>query len=334
MNRSAFGSAPPASAPSTDGTADALNAVEGTGEANYATGPAEDGLTLGQRAAGLPGLGVNMLSQAAQGVPIIGAGVNKAAAGLASLVNGRSVADNEATGQGISDDFAAAHPGLTTAARIGGAIVGTLPLIEAAPGAFGMEGPAAVRLAAGAGSGAALGAGDAAVRGDDAGKGALYGAAGGALGPMLEGGAYAAGKIAGGVGKVAGAVRDVAAPFTAAGQQRTAATIVRDAMSTPDATIPALGQDGTILPGVKPDGIPAIRRSRPRSARNGGARQPEQGAEVHSPRRTAERRSGRSDRRHRAGRIAHDGSQRLHGAGPCGRGAGRRSRDRRQSQGG
>ncbi len=252
LNRSAFGSAPPASAPSTDGAADALNAVEGTGEANYATGPAEDGLTPGQRAAGLPGLSVNMLSQAAQGVPIIGAGVNKAAAGLASLVNGRSVADNETTGQGISDDFAAAHPGLTTAARTGGAILGTLPLIEAAPGAFGMEGPAAVRLAAGAGSGAALGAGDAAVRGDDAGKGALYGAAGGALGPVLKGGAYAAGKIAGGVGKVAGAVRDVAAPFTAAGQQRTAATIVRDAMSTPDATIPALGQDGTILPGVKP----------------------------------------------------------------------------------
>ena len=247
---------PPATAdqsiPDDRGTQAGLDAVEGTGRANYDAGPAEDGLTVGQRAAGLPGLGVNMLSQAAQGVPIIGAGVNKAAAGLASLVNGRSVADNAATGQGISDDFAAAHPGLTTVSRIGGAIVGTLPAIEAAPGVFGMEGPAAVRLVTGAGSGAGLSAADAALRGEDAGKAALYGAAGGALGPVLEGGAYVAGKAAGSASKLVGAVRDATAPFTASGQEATAARTVRNAITDPGATLPALAQDGTLVPGSAP----------------------------------------------------------------------------------
>ena len=248
----ARGDAGPQTIPDDQGTQAGLDAVEGTGRANYDAGPAEDGLTPGQRAAGLPGLGVNMLSQAAQGVPLVGAGVNKAAAGLASLVNGRSAAENEATGQVISDDFAAAHPALTTASRIGGAVVGTLPAIEAAPGIFGMEGPAAVRLVTGAGSGAALSAGDAALRGEDAGKAALYGAAGGALGPVLEGGAYVAGKAAGAAGKLTGAVRDAAAPFTAKGREVAAATTIRDAMATPDTTLPALVQDGTLVPGSAP----------------------------------------------------------------------------------
>ncbi len=240
------------SIPKMDGAGAALDAVEGTGRAAYDTGPAEDGLTTGQRAAGLPGLGVNMLAQAAQGVPIIGAGVNKAAAGLASLVNGQSVADNEATGNQVSSDFETAHPALTTAARIGGAIVGTLPAMEAAPGVFGLEGPAAVRLAAGAGSGAGLSAADAALRGEDPGKAALWGAGGGTLGPVLEGGAYAAGKAASAVGKLAGSVSDVAAPFTASGQEATAAATVRNAMSDPATTLPALATDATLVPGSTP----------------------------------------------------------------------------------
>ena len=240
------------SIPRTDGAGAALDAVEGAGQANYDTGPASDGLTPGQRAAGLPGLGVNMLAQAAQGVPIIGAGVNKAAAGLASLANGRSVTDNEATGTAISDDFATSHPALTTAARIGGAVVGTLPAMEAAPGVFGLEGPAAVRLVAGAGSGAGLSAADAALRGEDPGKAALWGAGGGALGPVLEGGASAAGKLTGAAGKLAGSISDVAAPFTSSGQEATAAATVRNAMSDPSTTLPALAKDGTLVPGSQP----------------------------------------------------------------------------------
>ncbi len=207
INRAAFGAPPPVSPapvqpadylPGASRTASAAPAdpsatldPEGTGSANYDTGPASDGLTPGQRLAGLPGLGANMLAQAAQGVPVVGAGVNKLAAGLAGLVNGRSQADNEATGAGISADFAQAHPALTLASRLAGGAIGTAPLIAAAPGAFGLGegGTLATRLGLGASSNALLAATDAGVRGDDVRDAAILGGGLGAAGPV-------AGKIA------------------------------------------------------------------------------------------------------------------------------------------
>ncbi len=233
VNRAAFG-APPAASPAPQQPADYLPGAsrtasaapadpsasfdpEGTGAANYATGPAEDGLTPGQRFAGLPGLGVNMLSQAAQGVPVVGSQVNKLAAYLASAVNGKDVADNAATGAGISSDFAAAHPALTLGSRLAGGAIGAAPLMAAAPEAFGLGtgGSYAAQIArpfAGAASNAALAAADAGARGDDVKGAAILGGGLGAAGPV-------AGRLAelgvGGLTRGVGTVRNLLSDYLA-----------------------------------------------------------------------------------------------------------------------
>ncbi|MCJ2089585.1 hypothetical protein MKK88_26875 [Methylobacterium sp. E-005] len=122
------------------------------------------------------------------GVPIIGpyalSGLEHAAAGVRSLQSGEPYADELKRVQGYSQQTADANPGATTAGEIGGGIVGTAPLIAAAPAVFGAgSGGLALRSAASMGTGAIMGGADSAVRsgGDpiEARNGAI---AGGALG--------------------------------------------------------------------------------------------------------------------------------------------------------
>ncbi|MDH2313328.1 hypothetical protein [Methylobacterium brachiatum] len=127
-----------------------------------------------------------------EGVPVIGpsllGGVNRAVAGVRALKNDTRYSDELANVERFGERTAAEHPIAAGAGEIGGGIVGTLPLMAAAPAAFGISGAALpARMAASAASGAGLGGADAAVRsGGDVGAiemGAVIGGGLGAAGP-------------------------------------------------------------------------------------------------------------------------------------------------------
>lgn len=126
------------------------------------------------------------------GIPVVGpyalSGLEHAAAGVRSLQSGEPYADELKRVQGFSQQTADAHPYATTAGEIGGGVVGTAPLIAAAPAAFGAGvGGLGVRSLASMGTGAVLGGADSAVRSggdlDIARQGAITGAAFGAAAP-------------------------------------------------------------------------------------------------------------------------------------------------------
>lgn len=139
----------------------------------------------------------------ATGVPIIGGTLNKldaaTNAALAPLLNrffapdqqlpeatfgeryAHSLKDQEA------DDkrFASDHPVIDTAAQLTGGIVSTIPVMAAAPKAFGLIGTMPEMVKNGALSGAALAGADAITRGDSVGDAAVTGGIiGGAAGPV------------------------------------------------------------------------------------------------------------------------------------------------------
>jgi hypothetical protein len=103
------------------------------------------------------------------GIPVVGpyllGGLNRTAAAVRTLQNGTSFPDEMKNVQGFSDQTAAQNPKSTLAGEIGGGIVGTAPLIAAAPAAFGVgAGGLAARSGASALSGALLNGADSAVR--------------------------------------------------------------------------------------------------------------------------------------------------------------------------
>ena len=108
--------------------------------------------------------------------------------------------------QGTTD----AHPYATTAGNLIGATAATVPLVAAAPAAFGIGGSSGLgAVAAGAGSGAAIGGADAAVRsgGDPSQviKGTVIGAVAGGAGPAV-------GRVVGlGANKLLNAANDIGA---------------------------------------------------------------------------------------------------------------------------
>lgn len=158
-------------------------------------------------AAGVAGDGTAAIGRGLiNGVPVVGpyllAGVNRAAAGVRALANDTKFSDELANVERFGERTAAANPIASTAGEIGGGVVGTLPLVAAAPAAFGAgAGSLMARTAASLASGTALGGADAAVRSDgDAnaiGWGAGIGAGLGAAGPV-------AGRL---VGKAVTAIR-------------------------------------------------------------------------------------------------------------------------------
>lgn len=133
------------------------------------------------------------LTGALDGIPIAGpilkAGTERAAAGLASLVDGDSYAANLQQAQDASKNAADAHPVIHTAGEVAGAVGGTIPMVMAAPAAFGGGGGSlAARTALSTISGGALGGTDAAVRSggdrDAVTSGIKWGMGGGLVGPV------------------------------------------------------------------------------------------------------------------------------------------------------
>ena len=143
------------------------------------------------------------------GVPVLGpallGGIDHADAAVRSLTGDGRYSDEMAKAQGYGADVAAEHPIAHVAGEVAGGIAGTVPLMMAAPAAFGAgAGGLAVRSAASLASSGTLGGADAAVRsGGDleaTKKGALAGATLGAIAP-------GAGQLVGaGVRAVAGRV--------------------------------------------------------------------------------------------------------------------------------
>lgn len=158
---------------------------------------------------------------ALDGLPVVGpairSGVEHARAGVDSLVNGTPFAQELAEAQGSAKANTENYPATAITGSIAGGVLGTVPLLAAAPVAMGVKGASlAGRAIAATTSGGALGATDAAVR------------SGGDLNQTLVGGGIGAGLgaagplVAKGIGKVAdglasrGADRAVAAASKAA----------------------------------------------------------------------------------------------------------------------
>ncbi|MFK5600260.1 hypothetical protein ACFZ8E_25155 [Methylobacterium sp. HMF5984] len=127
------------------------------------------------------------------GVPVVGpyltAGVNKAVAGVRALQHDTKYSDELRNVENFGRATAAEHPIADMAGQLAGGVVGTLPLVAAAPAAFGAgAGGLAARTGASLLSGGVLGGADAAVRNDGdlaaTKDGALIGAGLGAAGPI------------------------------------------------------------------------------------------------------------------------------------------------------
>ena len=144
---------------------------------------------------GVPGSGAAAVGRGIiDGVPVIGpyllGGVNRAAAGIRSLQNDTKFSDELKNVEAFGNETAKANLGATTLGEVMGGVVGTLPLVAAAPAAFGAgAGSLAVRTGASLASGGILGGADSAVRSDgDVGAtktGAAIGAGLGAAGPIV-----------------------------------------------------------------------------------------------------------------------------------------------------
>lgn len=178
---------------------------------------------------------------AVEGLPVVGPyarqGVEAAAAGIGSALTGQPFGEVRSEMAGMADRAAEQHPNFNLGGQAAGAVAGTLPLVLAAPGAFGAgAGGLLARSAASAASGAALGGADAAVRsgGDlDATKsGALWG---GGLGLVAPGVGQLVGK---GVGKIAERVRGPAGAERAFGRAAGA-----DAVDDIGARLASMGDD-------------------------------------------------------------------------------------------
>lgn len=155
-----------------------------------------------------PGMGTSFALGAIEGVPVVGpylkSGVESAAAGIASMLSGDDYDLVRKDMSEISDMAKKANPKSNIVGNVTGAVAGTLPLVYAAPGAFGAgSGGLLGRTLASSASGAALGGADAATRSgsdpDAIKSGLLWGAGLGAVAPGV-------GALVGkGVGKLAGA---------------------------------------------------------------------------------------------------------------------------------
>lgn len=153
------------------------------------------------------------------GIPIVGPslekGVVNADAWVRNKLYGEPQDQTVPAMQGEVANSQGAYPKTTTAAGVGGAAAGLLPLGETALGAraLGLEGSLPLKIGQGALGGAAIGGADAAARGNDP-------AAGAALGLGLGIAAPAAGKAIGTVAKgIFNALpMSAAAPFSGLGQ--------------------------------------------------------------------------------------------------------------------
>lgn len=160
------------------------------------------------------------------GVPVVGpymlGGVNRGVAAVRSLQNGTTFPEELKKVEEFGESTAKANPWSTFGGEMGGGVLGTLPLVAAAPVAFGAGAASLpVRMGASMASGGVLGAADAAVRSDGDADATAFGAKVGA-GLGLAGPAIGAG-----VGK---AVRS----FTSKGRSQALVTEAIDGISDKD----------------------------------------------------------------------------------------------------
>lgn len=148
---------------------------------------------------------------ALDGIPVIGgylkAGVERARAGVDSLMNDTKFSDELVEAQGSAKANTANYPWTATAGKITGGVVGTAPLVAMAAGLMG-AGAAGLRTRALASmaSGGAIGGADAAVRSGGDGHETLQGAAiGGGAGLAAP---LAAAGVGAGVRKIADIARN------------------------------------------------------------------------------------------------------------------------------
>lgn len=140
------------------------------------------------------------------GVPVVGpyvlGGIDRAVAGISALANDRKFSDELERVQRFGKATKEANPVASTVGEIAGGIAGTIPLVAAAPAAFGAGtgGLAARSLASGL-SGVALGGADSAVRNGGDAKATATGAA---IGGVLGGAGPGVGRL---VGKGVAALR-------------------------------------------------------------------------------------------------------------------------------
>ena len=185
--------------------------------------PPDEGMSFGENARLATGKWLH-------GLPLAGPAIFSGAQHLRSAIRGEDIANVQAR----DEQLAERNPGLATGAEIVGGIAGTMPMVAAAPAAFGAaagQGIAA-RLGLGALSGGLLGGADSAIRapegqkGDAAWKGAAIGGAVGLAAPVLATG------VARGVSRAATAIRGIRP--TGSAVNRFAAAATRDRFD-PDA---------------------------------------------------------------------------------------------------
>ena len=150
-----------------------------------------------QTVMGGPGGGLQFMNS----LPIVGPSILKAGAGINALANGDLYATERALQTSQMSEYAAQHPIASTAAQIGGGVVGSGAMVAAAPAAFGIDAGAglATNALAGAATNATVSGADAAARGASpasVGTSALIGGGLGALAPALGAGVNALGRVA------------------------------------------------------------------------------------------------------------------------------------------
>lgn len=165
------------------GSALAASAAQGASATSPATSEAQPSALMAS------GGGLEFMNS----IPIVGPGILAAGAGVNSLVNGNSYANERALQQQQMAQFQSQNPGTALGARIAGGIVGSAPLMAVAP-ALGIGGNALLGAgvsgadtAARGGSVPAIGA-NAAFGGAVGGLGAAIGSGVGAIGRGLSGG--------------------------------------------------------------------------------------------------------------------------------------------------
>jgi len=170
-----------------------------------------------------------------EGFPVVGPALlglaQRGAAGVSSLINGESYENNLTRAQDTTEEAQRQHPYMATGGKVAGAVTGTIPMVVAAPAAFGAgAGNLAVRSVASGATGAGLGGLDAAVRSggdpDEIWGGTKWGGIAGLAGPAVGM------AVGAGVRKVIDGVRTSqaakAAGTTSAAVKKLAKTIMGD----------------------------------------------------------------------------------------------------------
>jgi len=218
------------------------------------------------------------LTGAVQGMPIVGpallSGEQKAAAGLASLSNGKTYDQNLQSAQDLTIASQGQHPNFTTGGEIVGAVAPLAAVGSYGLGAraLGMEGGSlGARVAASTGSGAAIGSADTAARGGDihdiGWNGLISGGIGGGI-PLAGAGIKAAyGAIA---DRIAPQLNALLHPETEAAR-RVGTAYARDAAANPSSVMNAtdeLGAQAAGIPIVNADRGGEVTRALVRSVAN------------------------------------------------------------------